>query len=111
MRALTEQNINRGIDILTEAEYRTVPKSTTTLYIIGTIHTVDDNTATPAIVAGTVTVTAVYVGTVEQDVLLNNDGHVVWMKDSLIIPDTTPEDTDNVTPSFVNEAISLIELV
>ena len=46
-----------------------------------------------------VEVSAVYIGTQEQSILLNNDGKVVWMSDA-VKPD-----------SFTNEPIPLIQLV
>ena len=67
MKALKEANINRGVDIITQADYDNLSvKSTTTLYII------------VSAIAASVTINNVYVGTESQNILLNNDGAVVW---------------------------------
>ena len=99
MRALTEANVNRGIDILTQNEFDTLTSRTsTTLYIIGTI------------AAGELTVSSAYVGNIEQDVLVNNAGDIVWMRDTFIVADKHVAD-DDITASFTNAAIPLAELV
>ena len=71
MRALIEANRNTGIDILTQSEYDALVKSSTTLYIIGSI------------ASGNVTITNVYVGTVAQDILLDNNNVLVWKRDTI----------------------------
>ena len=76
MRALREANTNTGIDILDRQQYMDLQiKDPNILYIVGTIGT------------DGLTVTEVYVGEVEHDVLLNNAGEVVWMKTSMIVSD------------------------
>ena len=76
MRAYRESNTNQGVNILTLAEYQNIPendRSSHVLYIIA----VDGATA------GTVTISAVYVGTVAQSFLINNQGALVWVGDQV----------------------------
>ena len=99
MRALREANQSRGIDILTQNEYNTLTTyGNTTLYVIGTV------------ASNEVTVARVYVGTVEQDVLINNAGGIVWMKDDFIVADKHAAGDDILT-SFTNLPVPLSELV
>ena len=94
MKALKEANENTGLDIITATAYSALAiKNATTLYVVGDIVT-DGNGAS------TIVPDAVYVGSIGQDVLLNNDGDVVW-----IAPDAIAAGT------FTNAGIPLVQLV
>ena len=70
MRALREANANTGTEMLTALEYAQIAnKVATTLYIVV------DATNT-----STVTIQGVYVGSIEQDVLIGNDNAIVYLK-------------------------------
>lgn len=72
MRALRQSNIHTGQDILSQAEYDALTvKNATTLYIIGSVSGTD------------LTVSNLFVGTVAQDILIDNAGAIAWVRDGI----------------------------
>lgn len=86
MRALREANVNVGIDVISQSDYDALAsKASTTLYIVGTV------------ASGNVTISNVYVGLIAQDILIDNNGAIAWVR-------------SNIT-GHTNAAVSLANLV
>ena len=68
MRALRQQNLHTGVDVLTQAEYDAITaKDISILYII-----------VSAVAATGMTIQNVYVGTIPQIILVDNANNIVF---------------------------------
>ena len=97
MRAYREANAIQGVNILTSAEWMALPvasRSNDVLYIIGTVS------------SGNVTISAVYVGNILQNFLVDNTGALVWVG-NVDNAATTPA----TITGFTNAAVAVANLV
>lgn len=89
MKAYIETNKNKGIQILTQANFDAAVPSPDVLYLI-----VADDTDTA--LSGTITILKAYVGKIEQAIVTDNTGDIIYRLSEV---------------NGTNEAVSLSKLV